>query len=181
MEIMILSADTPKGTRAQIEAGLNKIASILGPLTSKTVGRSFVSGAKTSFAVVIDGDTPRHALMPAIKPLFLNLGTHRETVVCCRVLQGTIAKKVSAEKKQALFSDGSASDHADQTTDDSDDGAESGQFPPFFTASDLSPSSASDSSNSCSESSSSIHWFVILLVSCLLFGLYRSLTILWKL
>jgi hypothetical protein len=36
--------------------------------------------------------------------------------------QGTIAKKVSAEKKkQALFSDGSASDHADQTTDDSDE------------------------------------------------------------
>jgi hypothetical protein len=51
MEIMILFVDTPKGTRAQIEVGFNKIASILGPLTSKTVERGFVSGAKASFAV----------------------------------------------------------------------------------------------------------------------------------
>jgi len=49
------------------------------------VERGFVSGAKASFAVVIDGDTLRHALMLAIKPLFLNLGTQCETVVCCRV------------------------------------------------------------------------------------------------
>ncbi|KAI6102527.1 hypothetical protein EDD16DRAFT_350341 [Pisolithus croceorrhizus] len=31
MEIMILSADSPEETRAQIEAGLNKISSVLGP------------------------------------------------------------------------------------------------------------------------------------------------------
>ena len=69
--------------------------------------------------------------------------------------QGTTAKKVSAKKKkQAFFSDGSASDHANQTTDESDDGAESGRFPTFVAASDLSPSSASDSSDSCSEISS---------------------------
>jgi phospholipid-translocating ATPase len=64
MEIMILSADTPEGTLVQIEAGLNKIASILGPPTSKTVERGFVPGAKASFAVVIDGDTLHHALTP---------------------------------------------------------------------------------------------------------------------
>ena len=85
MEIMILSADTPEGTRAQIEAGLNKMASMLGPPTSKTVERGFVSGAKASFAVVIDGETLHHALTPDIKPLFLNIGTQCETVVCCRV------------------------------------------------------------------------------------------------
>lgn len=64
-------------------------------------------------------------------------------------------KKISGKKKkQALFGDRSASDHADQCTDDSDDDTESGQFPTFVAASDLSPSSASDSSDSCSESSS---------------------------
>ncbi|OAX41374.1 hypothetical protein K503DRAFT_685572 [Rhizopogon vinicolor AM-OR11-026] len=69
--------------------------------------------------------------------------------------QGTIAKKVSGKKKkQAFFSDARASDHADQSTDDSDDDAESGNFPTFVAASDLSPSSASDSSDSCSDSSS---------------------------
>ncbi len=31
MEVMIMSADSEDGARAQIEAGLNKIASILGP------------------------------------------------------------------------------------------------------------------------------------------------------
>jgi len=49
------------------------------------VERSFVSGAKASFAVVIDGNTLCHALTPAIKPLFLNLRTQCETVVCCRI------------------------------------------------------------------------------------------------
>ncbi|KAG1746747.1 uncharacterized protein EDB91DRAFT_1118646 [Suillus paluster] len=73
--------------------------------------------------------------------------------------QGTSPKKVSGskkKKKQALLSDGSTSDHADQSTDDlnDDNDTESGQFPTFVAASDLSPSSASDSSDSCSESSS---------------------------
>ncbi|OJA07656.1 hypothetical protein AZE42_09081 [Rhizopogon vesiculosus] len=104
MEIMILSADTPEGTRAQIEAGLNKIASILGPPTSKTVERGFVPGAKASFAVVIDGDTLRHALTPGIKPLFLNIGTQCETVVCCRVspAQKALTVKLVKEGRKAM-------------------------------------------------------------------------------
>ncbi|KAG0701867.1 hypothetical protein DFH29DRAFT_924776 [Suillus ampliporus] len=104
MEVMILSADTPEGTLAQIEAGLNKIASILGPPTSKTVERGFVAGAKASFAVVIDGDTLHHALTPAIKPLFLNLGTQCETVVCCRVspAQKALTVKLVKEGRKAM-------------------------------------------------------------------------------
>lgn len=104
MEVMILSADTPEGTLAQIEAGLNKIASILGPPTSKTLERGFVIGAKVSFAVVIDGDTLRHALTPDIKPLFLNLGTQCETVVCCRVspAQKALTVKLVKEGRKAM-------------------------------------------------------------------------------
>ncbi|KAG1865472.1 hypothetical protein DFJ58DRAFT_911947 [Suillus subalutaceus] len=103
-EIMILSADSPESTLAQIEAGLNKIASILGPPTSKTMERGFVLGAKVSFAVVIDGDTLHHALTPDIKPLFLNLGTQCETVVCCRVspAQKALTVKLVKEGRKAM-------------------------------------------------------------------------------
>ncbi|KAI6040739.1 phospholipid-translocating P-type ATPase [Pisolithus marmoratus] len=80
MEIMILSADSPDETRAQIEAGLNKISSVLGPPSWDPKKRGFVPGAQAAFAVVIDGETLRHALLPDIKPLFLNLGTQCETV-----------------------------------------------------------------------------------------------------
>lgn len=82
---MILSADSAEKTRAQLEAGLNKIASVLGPPSWDLRKRGFVPGAQASFAVVIDGDTLRHALTPELKTLFLNLGTQCETVVCCRV------------------------------------------------------------------------------------------------
>lgn len=85
MEVMILSADTAESTRLQIEGGINKIASILGPPSFDTQQRGFIPGAQAAFAVVIDGDTLRHALTPALKPLFLNLATQCETVVCCRV------------------------------------------------------------------------------------------------
>ena len=85
MEVMILSADSPESTQMQIEAGINKIASILGPPSMDPAKRGFVPGAQAAFAVVIDGDTLRHALTPALKPLFLNLATQCETVVCCRV------------------------------------------------------------------------------------------------
>lgn len=86
MELMILSADSMEQTRSQIEAGLNKIASVLGPPTWEPKKRGFVPGLmKASFAVVIDGDTLRFALMPEVKEMFLNLGTQCETVVCCRV------------------------------------------------------------------------------------------------
>lgn len=85
MEVMILSSDTLEGTQAQIEAGLNKIASVLGPLSWDPKKRGFVPGSQAAFAVVIDGETLRFALLPELKPLFLNLGTQCETVVCCRV------------------------------------------------------------------------------------------------
>lgn len=111
MELMILSADTPANARLQIEGGLNKIASIRGPPPNKrwsmksgtgtgtgsevanlTGGGAAAAAAgmgmgkkKASFAVVIDGDTLRYALAEDLKPLFLNLGTQCETVVCCRV------------------------------------------------------------------------------------------------
>ena len=85
MEVMILSADSMEQARLQIEGGLNKIASVLGPPSLKPQDRGFMPGAQASFAVVIDGDTLRHALSPELKPLFLSLGTQCETVVCCRV------------------------------------------------------------------------------------------------
>ncbi|KAI0329328.1 phospholipid-translocating P-type ATPase [Cubamyces sp. BRFM 1775] len=85
MEIMILSADSHEATRLQIEGGLNKIASVLGPPSVNGKQRGFVPGAQAAFAVVIDGDTLRHALNPDLKELFLTLSTQCETVVCCRV------------------------------------------------------------------------------------------------
>ena len=85
MEVMILSADTPASTQLQLEAGINKINSVLGPPVLDPAQRGFVPGARQAFAVVVDGDTLRHALAPALKPLFLNLATQCETVVCCRV------------------------------------------------------------------------------------------------
>jgi len=85
MELMILSADTVLDTRVKIEAGLNKIASVLGPPSWDPRKRGFTPGAQASFAVVIDGDTLTHALSEDVKPLFLALATQCETVVCCRV------------------------------------------------------------------------------------------------
>ena len=85
MELMILSADSVGETRAKIEAGLNKIASVLGPPSFDPRKRGFMPGGKASFAVVIDGSTLTHALTDEVKPLFLALGTQCETVVCCRV------------------------------------------------------------------------------------------------
>ncbi|KAH7890567.1 hypothetical protein F5I97DRAFT_1798880 [Phlebopus sp. FC_14] len=104
MEIMILSADSPEETRAQIEAGLNKIASVLGLPSWEPQKRGFVPGAQAAFAVVIDGDTLRHALLPDIKPLFLNLGTQCETVVCCRVspAQKALTVKLVKEGRKAM-------------------------------------------------------------------------------
>lgn len=85
MDVMILSASSPDQARLQIEAGLNKIASVLGPPSLDPRHRGFVPGAQAAFAVVIDGETLRYALTLELKPLFLNLATQCETVVCCRV------------------------------------------------------------------------------------------------
>ncbi|KAG5641467.1 hypothetical protein DXG03_005130 [Asterophora parasitica] len=104
MVIMILSADSMEQTRAQIEGGLNKIASVLGPPSWEQRKRGFVPGAQASFAVVIDGDTLRHALTPELKELFLNLGTQCETVVCCRVspAQKALTVKLVKEGRKAM-------------------------------------------------------------------------------
>jgi phospholipid-translocating ATPase len=104
MDIMILSADTIDGARSQIEAGLNKIASVLGPPSWDPRKRGFTPGAQAAFAVVIDGDTLRHALTPELKPMFLNLGTQCETVVCCRVspAQKALTVKLVKEGRNAM-------------------------------------------------------------------------------
>ncbi|KAI0794941.1 phospholipid-translocating P-type ATPase [Abortiporus biennis] len=105
MEIMILSADNLHAARLQIEGGLNKIASILGPPPmGANFKRGFVPGAQAAFAVVIDGDTLRHALTDELKPLFLNLATQCETVVCCRVspAQKALVVKLVKDGRNAM-------------------------------------------------------------------------------
>jgi phospholipid-translocating ATPase len=104
MEIMILSADSLDGARTQIEGGLNKMASLLGPPSFRARDRGFFPNAKASFAVVIDGDTLRYALDPALKELFLALGTQCETVVCCRVspAQKALTVKLVKEGRKAM-------------------------------------------------------------------------------
>ena len=82
---MIIQADSLDGTQTKIEAGCNKIASVLGPPSLDPRNRGFVPGAQAAFAVVIDGETLGFALRPELKTLFLNLATQCETVVCCRV------------------------------------------------------------------------------------------------
>jgi phospholipid-translocating ATPase len=82
---MIIQADSLDNARSRIEAGCNKIASVLGAPSWDPKNRGFVPGAQAAFAVVIDGDTLAHALKPELKNLFLNLATQCETVVCCRV------------------------------------------------------------------------------------------------
>ncbi|WVW84748.1 hypothetical protein I302_106783 [Kwoniella bestiolae CBS 10118] len=88
MEVMIISADSEEGARAQIEAGLNKIASVIGPPpTTPGSGKIMNPGMDISatFAVVIDGESLRYALQPSLKGLFLSLGTQCSAVICCRV------------------------------------------------------------------------------------------------
>ncbi|KAH8107301.1 phospholipid-translocating P-type ATPase [Phellopilus nigrolimitatus] len=98
MEIMILSATSHEEARSKIEAGLNKLASVLGPPKWTSNSRGFIPGAQASFAIVIDGDTLRYALETGLKPLFLNLATQCETVVCCRVSPAQKAMTVKLVK-----------------------------------------------------------------------------------
>jgi phospholipid-translocating ATPase len=109
MDLMILSADSAEQTRAQIEAGLNKIASVHGPPSFDPRRRGFVPGAQAAFAVVIDGDTLTHALSPELKPMFLNLGTQCETVVCCRVSPAQKALTVKLVSFSSSFAFGVSS------------------------------------------------------------------------
>lgn len=82
MEVMIISADSEQGARAQIEAGLNKIASVVGP---PNVNKKQKMIPTSNFALVIDGESLRYALQPSLKQLFLTLGTQCAAVICCRV------------------------------------------------------------------------------------------------
>ena len=85
MDVMIIQADNFDGAQSKIEAGCNKIASVLGPPSLDPRNRGFVPGAQAAFAVVIDGETLGFALRPELRAMFLNLATQCETVVCCRV------------------------------------------------------------------------------------------------
>lgn len=85
MDVMIIQADSLEAARLKIEAGCNKIASILGPPSLDPRARGFIPGAQAAFAIVIDGETLGYALKPDLKTMFLNLATQCETVVCCRV------------------------------------------------------------------------------------------------
>jgi phospholipid-translocating ATPase len=89
MEVMIIAADSVATARSQIEAALNKMASVLGPPVTRTSRGKVVYEAKpmgsTEFAVVIDGESLRYALKPELKDLFLSLGTQCSAVICCRV------------------------------------------------------------------------------------------------
>ncbi|KAF8310990.1 phospholipid-transporting ATPase 1 [Clavulina sp. PMI_390] len=101
MEMMILSANSPESARMQIEAGLNKIASMTaGPSSADPTRKRHLGG----FAVVIDGETLRYALDPALKAMFLNLGTQCDTVVCCRVspAQKALTVKLVKEGRNAM-------------------------------------------------------------------------------
>ncbi|GAA5863156.1 hypothetical protein JCM3774_001439 [Rhodotorula dairenensis] len=89
MEIMIISAETQEGTRVQIQEAIQKVEQSrngLVPLNTDVAGEKLGGATKTGgFAVVIDGETLRHALDDAIKPAFLELTTQCNAVVCCRV------------------------------------------------------------------------------------------------
>lgn len=100
MDVMIISADSPAGARAQIEAGLNKIASVIGPPPMKQGKKIITAGMNTAaeFAVVIDGESLRYALDPELKSLFLSLGTQCAAVICCRVSPAQKAQTVKLVK-----------------------------------------------------------------------------------
>jgi len=101
---MILAADNPEDARLKIEAGLNKIASVLGAPKLGMKGTTPPDVKTGGFAVVIDGDTLRYALEPNLKPLFLALGTQCDTVVCCRVspAQKALTVKLVKEGRNAM-------------------------------------------------------------------------------
>ncbi|PWN43226.1 phospholipid-translocating P-type ATPase [Ceraceosorus guamensis] len=119
MEIMIISADHEAGTRTMLEAACNKIAAAGRPVViEKTERRGGIlkkskhrldiartgNAPSGGFAVVIDGETLRYALDPALKPMFLALTTLCETVVCCRVspAQKALTVKLVKDGKKAM-------------------------------------------------------------------------------
>ncbi|KAM0746086.1 phospholipid-translocating P-type ATPase [Meredithblackwellia eburnea MCA 4105] len=100
MEIMIISSESEEGARVQIEQGLEKLArgrSGVAPIDEK-------ESKKGGFAVVIDGETLSHALDDNLKPMFLELTTQCDTVVCCRVSpsQKALTVKLVKDGKNAM-------------------------------------------------------------------------------
>ncbi|GAA5832129.1 hypothetical protein JCM5353_008080 [Sporobolomyces roseus] len=107
MDIMILSAESEEGTRAQIESGLDKVhRSKAGLAPLATDAKEKIEGVpKTGgFAVVIDGETLRYALENNLKPMFLELTTQCNAVVCCRVSpsQKALTVKLVKDGKNAM-------------------------------------------------------------------------------
>jgi len=101
MEVMIISTDSEEGARAQIESGLKKVASVLGPPEQKQ--KPFVTPHGPTFAVVIDGESLRYALSDSLKPLFLQLGTQCSAVICCRVSPAQKALTVRLVGHQSML------------------------------------------------------------------------------
>lgn len=97
---MIISTDSEAGTRAQIEAGLEKINGARS-MSSEPDDKEHKSGG---FAVVIDGETLVYALDKSLKDMFLELTTQCETVVCCRVSpsQKALTVKLVKDGKNAM-------------------------------------------------------------------------------
>ncbi|BGO94943.1 hypothetical protein NBRC10512_000622 [Rhodotorula toruloides] len=108
MEIIIISAESEEGTRAQIGAALDKVnrsRSGLAQLDTDVHGEKITGAVKADgFAVVIDGETLRHALDNALKPMFLELTTQCNAVVCCRVSpsQKALTVKLVKDGKNAM-------------------------------------------------------------------------------
>ncbi|OBZ77329.1 Phospholipid-transporting ATPase DNF1 [Grifola frondosa] len=103
MEVMILSADSHEAARQQIEGGLNKIASILGPPSLNPQTRD-----SSLCASCLRGCNRRRYVTPALgddlKQLFLTLATQCETVVCCRVspAQKALVVKLVKDGRNAM-------------------------------------------------------------------------------
>ncbi|KAK4057352.1 phospholipid transporting ATPase [Microbotryomycetes sp. JL221] len=81
MDIIILSAESEEGARAQVKAALDRVT-IPGSGELGVAEKRLKLGG---FAVVIDGETLSYTLTDNLKPMFLDLTTRCETVVCCRV------------------------------------------------------------------------------------------------
>ncbi|KAI6101652.1 hypothetical protein EDD16DRAFT_1648774 [Pisolithus croceorrhizus] len=105
MEIMILSADSPEETRAQIEAGLNKISSVLG---------ATVLGPKEAWLSCLGRKLPLPLSSMAkrcgmrcrriLSPYSSISARSAETVVCCRVspAQKALTVKLVKEGRKAM-------------------------------------------------------------------------------
>lgn len=91
--IIIASTTSEESTRAQIVDALNMFWCPKGtPLKGD------------SYALIIDGDSLKYALMPGCKDLLLELACRCKSVICCRVSPKQKAKVVSLVRK-GLVSD----------------------------------------------------------------------------